>query len=301
MFQSRDDTGGSPSSGDTKRYHGVARRGHVVSRSPLNPETSPPEKVAAGEEPTIRVQPNGTERTVEVVVPQRYAQSTGTPREQSVVYFMTTNTDRSILLGVAGQDHDGYIDERKIPHQHKDNDITFTETGTIRVSSRNELPQGPRDDVPPEDATVQLETVDLGKSPVHVSTLTLDTDLIADVDDGSKMVLDESVTAETKEFDRTHPVPKSTLSMGTDLTATLADGSELVLDDVATLTTNNGDTIEFDDTGSLVINGGTTPVVTDVDANVTTNTDSDGHVTSVSVNIDVTKNESVQVDSGQQT
>jgi len=226
MFQSRDDTGGSPSGGDTRRYHGVARRGHVVSRSPLNPDTEPPEKVAAGEEPTIRVQPNSTERTVEVVVPQRYAQSTGTPRENSVVYFMTTNTDRSILLGVAGQDHTGYIDERKIPHQHKDNDITFTETGTIRVSSRNEPPKGPRDDVQPEDHTVTLETKDLEATPTEESTLTLDTDLVA----------------------------------------TLDDGSELVLDDVAKLTTKDGDTIEFDDTGSLVIKGGTTPVVTDVTA-----------------------------------
>ncbi len=299
MFQSRDDTGGSPSGGDTKRYHGVARRGHVVSRSPLNPETEPPEKVAAGKEPTIRVQPNGTERTVEVVVPQRYAQSTGTPRVNSVVYFMTTNTDRSILLGVAGQDHDNYIDERKIPHQHKDNDITFTETGTIRVSSRNEPPQGPRDDVDPEDHTVKLETVDTEVSPIEVSTLTLDTDLIADVDDGSKMVLDEFVSAETKDFDAT-PVPKSKLSMDADLTVTLADGSELVLDDVAKLTTNNGDTIEFDDTGSLVINGGTTPVVTDVSANVNQFKDTDGHLIGVTVNLDVTENESVMVDSGQE-
>ena len=252
MFNSTDDTGGSPSGGDTKRYHGVARRGHVVSRSPLNPETEPPEKVAAGKEPTIRVQPNGTERTVEVVVPQRYAQSTGTPRVDSVVYFMTTNTDRSILLGVAGQDHDAYIDERKIPHQHKDNDITFTETGTIRISSRNEPPQGPRDDVPPEDNTVKLETKDLEASPVEESVLTLDTDLVA----------------------------------------TLADGSEMVLDDVAKLTTKEGDTIEFDSTGSLVINGGTTPVVTDVTATY----DSD----SESVSVDRTTNESVLVDSGQQ-
>lgn len=209
------------------------------------------ETLAAGDDATVRItKEHGS--SVTALVPQPTAGDQRLPRVGQRGYYIRASSGTRVLLGVAGTEHSGYSETRRVDHPHSDAYIEFDDTGTFTVVTDN------------------------GTEATADSTFTVVTD------DGTEVTADSAFTVVTNDG--------TEVTADSAFTVTTNNGTEVTADSTFTVITNDGTTVTVGngavtidgteitvDNGTVKINGGGTPVVTDVN----TTTDSDGHVTSV--------------------
>ena len=107
----------------------VVERGFVTTR----PE------IEDGERAFVHVKPKGSTPETRVFVPQAQFGDRGLPSEGVEVFYLRTDDDQAVLIGVAARDHGGYKNERRIDHEDTDSYVEFDEEGNVHIEAEGDV------------------------------------------------------------------------------------------------------------------------------------------------------------------
>ena len=155
------------------------------------------EALAAGDDATVRItKEHGS--SVTAIVPQPTAGDQRLPRVGQRGYYISASSGTRVLLGVAGTDHSGYSETRRVDHPHSDAYVEFDDTGAFTVVTDDGT-----------EVTVDSETV-----TIDGTEITVDDGFTVVTDDGTEVTVDSGTVT----------IDGGTTPVVTDVETTTSDG-----------------------------------------------------------------------------